>query len=300
MIKTDHSVINAQKIGYIAKDILENSDSRLMIHSIFEHAVNLVDSSDWMITLLPDNYSWGPQVVILSQRDFAKFKDLGLKAMDIFNFRQLINTKEAQITYRKSIDKSISKDINKIEKNKLYFESLLCQKGNKNGLLGSDNIYSRYAAPKLKEFQILFYQQEFEEAGKKLLELIGLGPGLTPSGDDFVLGIFAAFYSIGLKTHIILKLKDIIIQNAKQKTNIISYNMLRQGAMGGFIKWVEDMANALIYEDSEEIEAAFSKMLQIGSSSGSDISAGILFGLTMYGDTPLKAGIPRCGMSPAL
>jgi len=123
----------------------------------------------------------------------------------------------------------------------------------------------------------------YEEAGEKLIGLIGLGPGLTPSGDDFVLGIFAAFYYFGLDIDIILILRDIIIGKAKNKTNIISYNMLRQGAKGGFIEWVEDMAYSIVYQGPEEIEAAFGNMQKIGSSSGSDISAGILFGLNMCG-----------------
>lgn len=293
MIKTyPYSYINALKVGYAVEDILQKSNSKLKFHSIFKHAVNLIDNKDWIITLLPESYSGGPQAVILSLEDFASFKGLGFKAMDICDFSQLINIKGAQITYRKYTDISAHKDITKIESNKTYFRGLLCEKGNKNGLLGEDNIYSMYAAPKLKEFQALFEQNRFEEAGERLLELIGLGPGLTPSGDDFVLGIFAALYSLGINKDIIMSLKDIIIRKAKDKTNIISYNMLRQGAMGGFIEWVEDMAYSLIYESPHQIEKAFSNMQKIGSSSGSDISAGILFGIR-YGDTPLQAGIPK-------
>lgn len=279
MIKTNpFCYISALKVGYVVEDILHNSDSNLKIHSIFEHAVNLVDNNDWIITLLPESYCGGPQVLILSIGDFARFKGMGFKVTDKCDINQLINMKDAQITYKKTINGSVRNDIIKIEDNKRHFQGLLCEKGNKNGLLGEDNIYSRYAAPKLEEFRIFFRQRKFEEAGEKLLDLIGLGPGLTPSGDDFVLGIFAALYSFDINKDIILPLKDIITQKAKNKTNIISYNMLRQGAAGGFIEWVEDMAYSIIYESPHQIEKAFSNMQKIGSSSGSDISAGILFG----------------------
>ncbi len=281
MIKTDQiCVIDALKIGDEVEDILEKSDSRLRVHSIFEHAINLINDSDWIITLLPEGYPAGPQAVILTQENFARFKSLGLGAADTFDFNKLIGTKKSQIIYRRSGDKPVPEDIIKAESNNTYFESLLSQKGNKNGLLGKDNMYSRYAAPILTEFQTLFLEQRFDEAGEKLLGLIGLGPGLTPSGDDFVLGVFAAIYSFGMNKDIISSLKNIMAQKAKNKTNIISYNMLRQGAMGGFIEWAEDMADAVIYGDPQQIEAAFSRMLKIGSSSGSDISAGILFGIT--------------------
>lgn len=281
MIKTDQiCVINALKIGDGVEEILEKSDSRLKVHSIFEHAVNLINDNDWIITLLPEDYSAGPQAVILAQEDFAKFKSLGLGAADTLDFNELISIKNSQTIYRRSGYKPVPEDIIKAEGNNIYFESLLSQKGNKNGLLGKENIYSRYAAPILSEFATLFLQKRFDEAGEKLLGLIGLGPGLTPSGDDFVLGVFAAIYSFRMSEDIISGLKDIMVRKAKNKTNIISYNMLRQGAMGGFIEWVEDMADAVIYGDPQQIEAAFSEMLKIGSSSGSDISAGILFGMT--------------------
>lgn len=272
--------IRALKIGYRVEDILNATDSKLIIHSIFENAVNLLGCEDWIITLLPENYSAGPQAIILTQEDFAGFKSLNLKIGDTCNLRELVDTGDAIIISRKEIDNSTLKDISKIQRNKEYFESILYQRGNMNGLLGENSIYSKYAAPILKELESLFLEGKYEQAGKKLLELVGLGPGLTPSGDDFTLGLLAVF-SFYQTEEIVSDLRKHLIEKAKSKTNIISFNMLRQAAMGGFPEWVENMAFSVIYENPDEIDRAFFQMLKIGSSSGSDISAGILFGLKL-------------------
>lgn len=276
-----YNKVEALKIGYKVKDILNDTDSKLKIHSIFEHAINLKDHSDWIITLLPENYSAGPQTVILTQEDFAEFKSLGFKVMDICDFRNLINTENAITFTGRTIDESTLKGITRIHRNIGYFESILFQRGNKGGLLGESSIYSKYAAPIIAEIKDSFAQGKYEQAADNILELIGLGPGLTPSGDDFILGILTTFKFCLVTQDIVCDLTKKIINEARTRTNIISYNMLRQGAMGGFPEWVEDMAFSIICGNSEDIDMAFSKILRIGSSSGSDISAGMLFGLKL-------------------
>jgi len=276
-----YNKIKALKIGYKVEDILNNADSKLRIHSIFQHAINLIDHSDWIITILPDNYSAGPQTVILTQDGFAEFKSLGFKVMDTCNLRNLIDTENAITITGRTINESILKDITRIHRNIDYFESILSQRGNKNGLLGQNSIYSKYAAPIMTEIESSFSQGKYEKAADNILKLTGLGPGLTPSGDDFILGILAVFKFCLVPQDIICTLTRKIINDAKTRTNIISYNMLRQGAMGGFPEWVEDMAFSIICENPEDIDIAFSKILKIGSSSGSDISAGMLFGLKL-------------------
>jgi len=273
--------VKVLKIGYKAEDILNNNDSKLKIHSIFQHAINLIDHSDWIITILPDNYSAGPQTVILTQEGFAEFMSLDYKVMDTCDLGNIIDTEDAITITARAIDKSMLKDITRIHRNTDYFESILSQRGNKNGLLGQSSIYSKYAAPIMTEIENSFSQGKYEQAADNILKLTGLGPGLTPSGDDFILGILAVFRFCLVPQDIICTLTRKIINDAKTRTNIISYNMLRQGAMGGFPEWVEDMVLSVICENSEDIDIAFSKILKIGSSSGSDISAGMLFGFKL-------------------
>ena len=274
-----HGTIKALKVGDRVGYLLNNTDSKLKIHSIFDHAVNFIDRNDWIITLLPESYCIGPQGIILDHKEFSKFKSMELNVMDLWDFSELLSIEEAEVVSRKPLDNSIPIDMFRVKANKEYFHKLLNQSGNKNGMLGKTSIYRKYAEPILEEFSNLFIDRKYKEAGQKLFELVGLGPGLTPSGDDFIIGVMASFKFCGMKKETFADLTELIINKAKSKTNIISFNILRQGALGGFLEWIEDMALSVIHGNYEDIEKAFKNMLKIGSSSGSDISAGILFGI---------------------
>lgn len=259
------------------RGLLEDCSYRVKVHSIFDHAINLIAKENWLITILPKGFSEGPQTIILGNKDFQDLKS-PMAIDSIWDFHRLINIKDARIIRGKIVNRLSINDMTKLEANIIYFQRLLDKKGNKTGLLGKDNIYSDYASRWLEPFSIHFQKHEFEEAGALLSHLIGLGPGLTPSGDDFILGIFTSIYFLGLNKKGKTKLVETAIKDAVDRTNLISYNMLRQGALGGFISWVENMINALIYGDIEQIDRSFYNMEKIGSSSGSDISAGILYG----------------------
>lgn len=274
-----NGTIKALKMGDRVEHILYNADFKLKVHSVFEHAVNFIDLNDWIITMLPESYCVSPQGIILQHGEFSKLKSIELDKMKILNLGKFINLEDAETVPRKMADNSMPIDMSKVEINKEYLGKLLQESGNKSGLLGQTNIYGKYAEPILKEFDSLFIGRRYKEAGQKLFELVGLGPGLTPSGDDFIIGVMASFKFYRMNEEIFKEITEPIIHKAKSRTNIISYNMLRQGASGGFLEWIEDMALSVLYKNTEDIEKAFINMMKIGSSSGSDISAGILFGM---------------------
>src|SRR5690606_34858462 len=65
----------------------------------------------------------------------------------------------------------------------------------------------------------------------KVEQLLGLGPGLTPSGDDFLAGALAALYGVGARDHVQLlwsKLEPCL----SSATNEISAAHLRCAASG--------------------------------------------------------------------
>ena len=270
----------AKRLGYRVDALLKESRFIVKIHSVFDHAINFLAIDDWIITLLPENYPVGPQTIILYDGDFYFFKTITFPSNG-FKFKDFINVEDSNIIPRKIVCDKDKMNVENIRTNTEYFSQLLYEKGNKNGLIGKDNEYYKYALPFLDNFRVLFKQKEFQGAFCQLQDLIGLGAGLTPSGDDFILGVMAAFYFLGLYEGDIQKTMTLTVKKARKKTNLISYNMLRQGAAGGFIEWIEDMTFALIYEDIKQVNKAFLNMIKIGGSSGSDISAGILFGISI-------------------
>jgi hypothetical protein len=111
--------------------------------------------------------------------------------------------------------------------------------------------------------------------------LIGLGGGLTPSGDDFLGGmLFArramqtAYAGSGFSNY------EIPVESFRLKTNLISFTLLSDLNNGHAVEPLHHIVNALFRE--EPLERIFSfvlKLMHIGHSTGWDLLTGLLVGL---------------------
>jgi Protein of unknown function (DUF2877) len=117
--------------------------------------------------------------------------------------------------------------------------------------------------------------QDFEQAAPRVL---GLGNGLTPSGDDFLGGIF---FALAHKPHrawaaALPGLQANIQKACKDVTNPISAALLADNMAGASFGELHDMLDALESNDSRFIATALQALRRLGSSSGSDLAAGLL------------------------
>jgi len=126
----------------------------------------------------------------------------------------------------------------------------------------------------------------FENAA---LRVLGLGNGLTPSGDDFLGGILFALHHGGGMTckaggwglASLSALQAPIHLASRASTNPISAALLADSMAGKSYGELHDMLDALESNDSRFIESAVNALLGVGSSSGADLLAGLLLALTM-------------------
>ncbi|QCJ42229.1 DUF2877 domain-containing protein [Bacillus sp. S3] len=118
------------------------------------------------------------------------------------------------------------------------------------------------------------------------VSLIGLGPGLTPSGDDFLTGIFTVFNMKNSPFYAQRSFCEDVLKHAKTLTNDISYMALKKAATGKVRESIISLIESLIAGNEEDLFLSLNKVLSIGSSSGTDISLGLVCGL----ETKLKAG----------
>jgi hypothetical protein len=115
------------------------------------------------------------------------------------------------------------------------------------------------------------------------LRVLGLGNGLTPSGDDFLGGIFFALahrphsdWLLGLPG-----LQARIHMACEASTNPISAALLADNMAGASFGQLHDMLDALESNDSRHIQNNQQALLRVGSSSGADLLAGLLLALTI-------------------
>jgi hypothetical protein len=111
--------------------------------------------------------------------------------------------------------------------------------------------------------------------------LIGLGPGLTPSGDDFLLGLFAVLHLPGSPCEGWLQGGAQVLAGAAHGTNAISLAALQCAAQGRVRESIASLLEQLLHGDGNPLEAALERVLAIGANSGADIAAGLVGGLQL-------------------
>jgi hypothetical protein len=112
--------------------------------------------------------------------------------------------------------------------------------------------------------------------------LAGLGPGGTPSGDDFLVGVMAAIWLLGDEADI-----PAIAETAAPRTAVLSAAFLRAAGRGEFIAAWHGLVRALAAGDSTEVKEAARRVESFGASSGADALDGfILAGRTLLGQIP--------------
>lgn len=115
------------------------------------------------------------------------------------------------------------------------------------------------------------------------LRLLGLGEGLTPSGDDIVMGWLAMLVwqaNLGLFPQpVVSALADAIREAAPTRTNVISSRLLYYAARGLVYAPAMQLGAVLLAGYDRGVEAPAHRLLAIGSSSGADMARGLLAGL---------------------
>jgi Protein of unknown function (DUF2877) len=115
-----------------------------------------------------------------------------------------------------------------------------------------------------------------------VLRVLGLGNGLTPSGDDFVGGILFVLAHSPRQDWMaeLPAAKRQIHLAAKSSTNVISAALLDDMMAGNSYSVLHDVLIAFNSQNSLEIDASCRKLLTLGASSGADMLAGLLLALT--------------------
>ena len=120
--------------------------------------------------------------------------------------------------------------------------------------------------------------------------LAGLGAGLTPAGDDFLLGAMVAIWSTHSRSEA-AALAGSISEEAVWRTTSLSAAWLRSAARGEVAAPWHDLLDGMTAHSRERMLAAAERILDMGHTSGADALAGLVVGLIAVDQTtavPLK------------
>lgn len=121
----------------------------------------------------------------------------------------------------------------------------------------------------------LYRKKEFKKAAASLVKVLGLGTGLTPSGDDFLCGVLAGLKLSGQQKNIFSQTLKSEISRHLTDTVDISAAFLSCALKDQYSMAVNDLSSCT---QPENIAGAFSA---IGHSSGMDTLCGVLYALAL-------------------
>ncbi|GEM_PF-460684 len=118
-----------------------------------------------------------------------------------------------------------------------------------------------------------------QELSKCLQGLLGLGSGLTPSMDDWLLGFLYTLQRSSACPSVSGKLSRLIPALSPGRTSFASVAYLRAVSRGESFELLDRVLSALAEGNAPDIDAAASALMKVGSGSGSDILTGMVFAL---------------------
>jgi len=110
---------------------------------------------------------------------------------------------------------------------------------------------------------------------KGVKQLVGLGIGLTPSGDDFLIGFIGAAYFFAnaddFRKSVFEGMRPLV-----HRTNLPSFFMLKAALKGRYPGPLSDFLHAIETCSSPRLRSAAKRLTGLGATSGQDMLAGVL------------------------
>jgi Protein of unknown function (DUF2877) len=153
--------------------------------------------------------------------------------------------------------------------------------GGPGAVTTTDDPVLRRAKPLVLDAADAFRKGDGEQAVRCADALVGLGAGLTPSGDDFLGGLLfgASALCTGYPGSRFVDV-EIPVETYRARTHPISFTLLGDHASGHAIAPLHGIVNGILTSASmESIRPAVLQLVHVGHSTGWDTLAGLFAGL---------------------
>jgi hypothetical protein len=283
-------------VGFIKR--IKASNLNGFVHSTFKRTINIQClDNDELYTIGCHEIDNGPNTLVIEKNEF---NDLDLAVNDtVFTTDQMLMISNKLIISVEKADMWESKLPIYPVNPEVFYQNISKVKqfidlhGKDGGIKKSQMPQSPFdmEMSKILEERVLTLQAEIMKEGMpnavyNASRLIGLGPGLTPSGDDFLVGLFTSMNIPNSPLYGYRTFADEVVEKAKTLTNAISYMALKKAAHGHVRESIIQLVQSIFNGKEEEVTLSLNKVLNIGSSSGTDIALGLLCGL----EANMKAG----------
>ena len=289
---------NAVSIGNFAHDLLAQPGiGRVM--GVTSRGFFLLTETEQVLFLTADSLLGPINLILTALLETVKTGLMGAEvecSPDMLNFFQnsfQINLKDAKTWQPPELPKKVQSAQERNRQIKSVVQAILKSGREAEFLpilksLVSPNLKSEFSNHQVAEFiqkavglQRHIRDNKPTEAGWILESFLGYGPGLTPSGDDFVWGFLAAlnrWQAVLCPQFEVGQLNEMILSVAHQKTTFLSATLIECAAHG----WADaNMLTVLdcLYTGEGSVDDMVEKILAYGSSSGVDAFTGMVMAI---------------------
>ncbi len=280
-------IIKTLSLTSAVSDWLANTHHPRILH-VFDHACNLINERREVLSVVTREIGDGPfNLVIEDDICFSDYLSLESPVSNFFNQINLgnmtINTTSAKLWNPRPNWEELH------NKRKVVLHQIHEIASSQTALLVRAGI-TNYQLPITKFSNSLISSLALADLPSSLTsaqQLAGWGIGLTPAGDDFIMGALYAVWIIH-PPEIASVLAKEIAETAAPLTTSLSAAWLRSAGRGEVgILWHE-FFDGLIAGDSSAIQLQITKLLSIGHTSGADALAGFMSTFISYAESETK------------
>lgn len=274
-------------------DKLKTGQFNGVVHSTFRKTINIRNLIDGEIyTIGTSSIDNAPNTLIINNNSLEDYKiEVWDEVISVSNLLYITNKLTIDLTFVKEWEiqlQTYPKQIEILQKNvKLLKEYVYSNGSVKSFIHDSPNLLpfeaetNRLLKERTSLLILLLEKNDLTNALNTALSLVGLGPGLTPSGDDFLVGLFTIINMKNSPLKKFLPLCQQIVEKSFYLTNEISYYALKQASISQIRESINNLLKELVHGEEQTIYQAANKVLAIGSSSGTDITLGMIAGLEL-------------------
>lgn len=268
--------------SHIIKPLLVSADipikaGELSHFSTHQQTINLINADQQLITIHRYNSGLSPMGIVLKSSDFDYILSLG---SDLSIYQSATGDLQVGI-FLISLDTHVCQlNIKKHSLvNKSQIANLLKEIENPTGLFGklSDNLSGQYQLELLCNTMTNLMNGKADD----ITPFIGLGPGLTPSFDDIIVGMLAVISSDCRFDNQIRQLKFAFERlPLHMLTTTVSASFLTYALQGKFSLLVLQVINSLAQHKYHH--SSIKNLSNYGHTSGSDLLLGIWLGIDRF------------------
>ena len=300
--------IEAITIGSIAMKLLGTEGEIGKVYGVFNRTVNVLAEDNELLILARKDVQKSPIAIILDLPPSIDMSTFGVKIgasviklglfIQISGSKLLISLEKATLwKARRQIKTSLA--IKDIMSNCDTAKNIGIIHGKQGGLLNllehlnalvkgetldaqEFNLYSKNAFSHVIMLVKAVLSRNLGDVRISVNSLIGLGPGLTPSCDDMLMGFMSSLLlvteALSGNVYYAREVNQNIVSLVKGQTTLLSQKLLEQAALGEAPELTRNVVEAIAAGTEEQVKKATSRLLTVGHSSGTDTLLGILLG----------------------